>query len=138
MKAVRILVPVIFCLVCGFSGCTKSPTSSSYQNKLNIGTGSSGFAIVGETAVFSGILPVTITWRLESSADMAGSSVIIVLEKQVSGSFVSDTAETFSNAQSYGHIMLSSINVNSTGHFRMTGKLQTPPTTIASKEFDIN
>ena len=123
-------------------GCKKSsnPASSSdqYSNTLTLGTGMSGFTITGETTNFYRVGGrATIYWRLESSADMAGSSVRIAIAKQGTNGFVSDTSFTFASTQSYGHIMLSSFALTATGSFRATGILVTGNVTVATKNFTI-
>ena len=123
-------------------GCKKSsnPTSSGdqYSNTLTLGTGMSGFTITGETTNFYRLGgQAIIYWRLESSADMAGSSVRIAIAKQGTNGFVSDTSFTFASTQSYGHIMLSSFALSEIGSFRATGILVTGNVTVATMNFTI-
>jgi hypothetical protein len=128
-------------LVIVLAGCKKDdPTSSSdqYTNKLTLGMGMSGFTITTEATVFYAVAGrATVYWRLESAADMAGSSVTMKIERQAAGVFVTDTSITYTNPQSYGHIMLSSFTLPRTGSFRATGLLATGTVTVASQTFTI-
>jgi len=137
----KIMIPLII-LVLFFSGCDESdsPTSTDqFTNKLTLGTGMDGFTITGETTNFSlagGY--VTIFWRLESSADMAGSNVNIVIHDLSSSSTVNDFTFTFTNPQSYGHIMLSSFRFSNSGSFKATAILVNGNSTVASKDFFVH
>ena len=116
-------------------GCSDKSTDSSseFSNSLVLGTGMSGFAIVGEKTTFSD--STMIYWRLESADDMKGSTVEIQVSKSGSG------VGTFSfpNPQSYGHIMLSGFyHTFGKGSFRATGKLVTGGKTVAFKDYTVN
>ncbi|MBN1398138.1 MAG: hypothetical protein JXA06_08935 [Bacteroidetes bacterium] len=133
---------LIILLVFIFSGCDESdsPTSTDqFTNKLTLGTGMDGFTITGETTNFNltgG--SVTIFWRLESSADMAGSNVNIVIHDLSSSSTANDISFTFTNPQSYGHIMLSSFALTNSGSYKATGILVNGNLTVASKDFFVH
>ena len=134
----KIMVPLII-LVLFFSGCDESdsPTSTNqFTNKLTLGTGMDGFTIAGESTNFnlSGG-SVIISWRLESSADMAGSNVNIVIHDLSSSSTANDISFTFTNPQNYGHIMLSSFALTNSGSFKAAGILVNGNVTVASKDF---
>jgi hypothetical protein len=122
-----------------FSACKKND-SSSYTNQLTLGTGisaSNAFQLTGTGTSFS-VTPGTIYWKLESADDMAGSTVIIKLEKKSGGTYSVYDNLTFSNPQSYGHIMLSYFMLTSTGQYKATGILQTGNKTISFVEFTMN
>jgi hypothetical protein len=126
-------------LVIGFTGCTKSPTSSDFSNKLGLGTGlnpANLFQLSGEGTSFTGA-PVSIYFRLESKDDMGGSAVRIAIAKMAGSSYVADTSFTFQNPQSYGHIFLSSFTLSTAGSYQATGVLVTGNKTIASKAFTV-
>ena len=136
---------VILLLVIITSGCKKDDTSTNsnsttYSNKLNIGTSVdySKFLIVGETSAFtrSG-LSANIYWRLESANDMGGSSVNIKIEKLSGANYIPDTVANYTNPQNYGHIMISNIALQHTGSFKMTGILVNGNVTIASTNFTV-
>jgi hypothetical protein len=136
------LRPVVFIalgLVLLAQGCNDKKSTQptdSFVNQLSLGTGMSGFNLVGETTAFHGV-PVTITFRLESQADLEGSQVQIRVEKLVSGSYASFNTFSFPNPQSYGHILLSSFTIGETGQFRATGIKVSTTTAVASREFSV-
>jgi len=141
-KGMSIMKNVVFYLILciGFFsiGCNKNSTdaNSGFSNKLTLGTGMNGFSIVNEGTSFTRIGGnVTIYFRLESAADMAGSSVTIKIEKQSSGTWSSYNSFTFTNPQSYGHIVLSSFSMPDAGSFRADGILATGSVSVASKDF---
>lgn len=128
--------------LCFFSmvGCNENPTDSNsgFSNKLTLGTGMNGFDLVNEGATFIRTgAKVTVYFRFESAADMAGSNVIVKVEKNTSGTWSDDTSFTFTNPQSYGHILLSSFSLSNAGSFRASGILATGNVAIASKEFTV-
>jgi hypothetical protein len=130
----------ILCLTCccmfAAVSCEKKPTSTDFKNELTLGTGSSGFALTGTGTVFD--FPqggsLQLYWRLESSDDMAGSRVIISIENFAGGVSVS---QTYTNSQSYGHIMCSSITITAAGSYRATGTLETGNKQIAAIDFAV-
>ena len=143
MKVIK-SVFVLFLLVVIISGCKKNDSTtnptSEFSNKLQIGTGAdyAHFAIAGETAAFtrSGLY-ANIYWRLESANDMGGSNVNMKVEKLVGSSYIADTVFAFTAAQSYGHIMMSSIALQHTGSFKMTGILVTGNVSVATTNFTV-
>jgi hypothetical protein len=121
------------------SGCgsTTSP-GDSFTDSLTLGTGVSGFTIVGPTTSFTRtIASVNIYWRLESNADMAGSAVKIRVDKLDGGAYAPFDSSTYANPQSYGHIMLSSFNWTAAGSFRAAGILTATGRTVATREFTV-
>jgi hypothetical protein len=133
---------ILSAAICLFSmiGCNKNPTDSTseFSNKLTLGTGMNGFNLVNEGTAFTRISAnATIYFRLESAADMAGSSVTITIEKNLSGTWSNFTSFTFPNPQSYGHILLSNFSLTDAGSFRATGILTTGSATVASKDFTV-
>ncbi len=134
MNARTILTALgIILLACmGCNGGSSSNSDSDFKNSLTLGTGMSGFVITGETTTFMN--NDIIYWRLESEADMGGSSVEIVITKD--GAQVGSV--TFPSPQSYGHIMLSGFkHTYGTGNFRATGKLVTGNKTVAYKDYTV-
>jgi hypothetical protein len=69
---------------------------------------------------------------------MAGSAVKIRIDKQGPSGYAPSDSSTYSNPQSYGHIMLSSLSHTATGSFRATGILVASGKTVASKDFTVN
>lgn len=138
MKKWAVLLAAGIVLLTG-AGCNDKSTNSSsdYSNSLVLGTGMSGFTIVGETTTFSD--STMIYWRLESADDMKGSSVEIQISKSVSGVYQAVGTFPFTNPQTYGHIMLSGFyHTFGKGSFRATGKLVTGGKTVATKDYTIN
>jgi hypothetical protein len=133
------IVIMSLCLLSTGIDCEKNPSSSdTFKNELTLGTGMSGFQLTGVSTTFTLVGgSVQIFWRLESAADMAGSDVILSIEKNSAGTWVSYNSQTFPRLQDYGHIMVSSINISEYGSFRATGKLATGDITVASEEFSV-
>jgi hypothetical protein len=105
---------------------------------LTLGTGMSGFTLTGEGTTFNLIVaPLQLYWRLETAADMAGSDVTIRIDNITHGTPILDTVETYLHLQDYGHIMVSSIPINSRGSYRATGTLVTGNRQIASVDFTV-
>jgi len=126
-----------------FFGCKKdeatSPSQDQFADKLTLGAGMSGFTIVGESATFARLSgSAMVFWRLESAADMGGSSVKIRIDKQGTGGYAPFDSVTYQNPQSYGHIMLSSFTMSSAGSFRASGVLLSNGKSVASKDFSVN
>jgi hypothetical protein len=143
MKTVSMFVLFLFLMIT--SGCNKdnsNPSSGNdqFSKKLTLGTGAdySKFLITGESSSFNRMGGfVQIYWRLESSADMGGSAVNILIEKQSRSSYVNDTTFTYSNPQNSGHIMISNFSFTKMGNFRATGILVNGNIIVASKEFTV-
>lgn len=133
---------VAILLAISLIGCKKddaSTNSDQYSDKLTLGSGinsSNLFQLTGETTTFTGT-NLNIFWRLESKDDMAGSSVTIKIEKQVSGTYTTVQSIPYPNPQSYGHIMLSSFPWSQKGSFRATGILVAPNKTVAAIDFTV-
>jgi len=120
--------------------CIKNPSNaaSGFSNQLTLGTGMTGFALTNEGTTFARLgANVTIYFRLESAGDMAGSNVTIQVEKNSSGTWSSYNSFTFTNPQSYGHILLSSFSMPDAGSFRATGILAAGNVTVASIQFTV-
>jgi hypothetical protein len=117
-------------------GGSKNPTkpTDEFTNALTVGTGMSGFTLVGETTSFSGA-PVQIYYRLESADDLGGSAIEIRVEKKTGGVYQAGPTFSFSNPQNYGHLILSSFTLSTTGEYRATGVKLSTGTAIASREF---
>jgi hypothetical protein len=118
---------------------TKSGSNSEFSNRLTLGTGqntANPFNLTGVGISFAGA-PLTLYWRLESSDDMAGSSVIIDIKKAVNSVYSSYKSQTYPSSQSYGHIMVSAITIDSTGYYRATGILATGNKTISTVDFTV-
>lgn len=137
---------VLFCFLAvaflPISGCKKEDagtTADQFVDRLTLGTGISGFNIVGETTTFTRIAGGTsIFWRLESVTDMAGSSVKIVVLRQIGQAFTPSDSATYPATESYGHIMLSSYYCTGVaGNYRASGVLVATGRTVASKDFVI-
>jgi hypothetical protein len=98
----------------------------------------SGFTLINEGTAFTRLgANVTIYFRLESAIDMGGSNVTIKVEKESSGTWSDYNSFTFTNPQSYGHILLSAFSMPDAGSFRATGILATGSVTVASKAFTV-
>jgi hypothetical protein len=123
------------------SGCGSSTTSpgDSFTDKLALGTGASGFTLTGEGTSFTRLAgSVTLYWRLESSADMAGSPVKIRVDKLNGATYAPFDSATYTNPQSYGHIMLSTYGWSSAGTFRASGILTATGHTVATVSFTVS
>lgn len=124
-------------------GCKKDEEATAPQDqfvdRLTLGTGMSGFTITGETTTFTRMgSSVMIFWRLESSVDMAGSAVKIRFDRLTGGVPTPFDSATYTNPQSYGHIMLSSYSFGGVaGSYRATGVLQSSGRVVASKDFAV-
>ena len=138
----KILTLLLAFLCLYMSGCKKdeSPTGSEFANKLALGTGMSGFNLVGEATSFTLIgSSITLYWRLESKDDMAGSDVQIKIEKSAVSGYTLQQTFTFQAAQSYGHIMLSSFSHTfGKGDFRASGILVNGNKTVSSINYTVN
>jgi hypothetical protein len=139
MKRLAAALPLLLALTLA-SGCGSSTTApgDTYTDNLTLGTGMSGFTIVGPSTSFTRLVgSVTIYWRLESSVDMAGSAVKIRVDKLNGAAYAPFDSSTYTNPQSYGHIMLSSYNWASAGSFRAVGILTATGRTVASTAFTV-
>lgn len=129
---------IIFSIFAGMS-CEKNPASNEFKNQLTLGTGMSGFTLIGQGTTFnrgnSGSLQLY--WRLESATDMAGSDVTIKIDNISSGTPVFYVSQPYANKQSYGHIMLSSITISDAGSYRATGILVTGSKQVATVDFTV-
>jgi hypothetical protein len=122
--------------------CSPTKSDNAFSNKLTLGTGLSSanpFNLTGVGISFPGgaLLPLTLYWRLESSDDMAGSNVTIEIKKLSNATYSSYKSQTYPSAQNYGHIMVSSISIDSAGSFRATGILVTGNKTVSSIDFTV-
>ena len=122
--------------------CSPTKSDTGFSNKLTLGTGlnsANPFNLTGEATSFAGgaLLPLTLYWRLESSNDMAGSAVTIDIKKLSNTTYLSYKSQTYSSTQNYGHIMVSSISIDSAGSFRATGILVTGNKTVSSVDFTV-
>lgn len=135
---------VLSLLIVLLVGCKKDEQTSSPQDqfvdRLTLGSGMSGFEITGETTSFARLgSSVTIFWKLESSVDMAGSAVRIRFDRVTGGIAAPYDSSTYTNPQSYGHIMLSAcVFGGTTGTYRAVGVLQSSGRVVASKDFDVH
>lgn len=141
MKIQKIIF--LITLLCAFIvACKKeeTPTSSEFVNKLTLGTGMSGFNLIGESTAFTLIgTSINLNFRLESEEDMAGSDVMIKIEKSTTSGYSFQQTFTFKAAQNYGHIMLSSFSHSfGKGEFKATGVLVTGNKTVSSINYTIN
>jgi hypothetical protein len=118
---------------CGGSKSSTKP-ADEFTNALTVGTGLSGFTLVGETTSFSGA-PVQVYFRLESADDLGGSAIEIRVEKKTGGAYQASQTFPFANPQSYGHLFLSSFTLSTTGEYRANGVRVSTGATIASREF---
>jgi hypothetical protein len=124
------------------AGCKKddaSTNSDQFTDNLKLGTGinASNLTIAGETTTFVGTPNNMIYWRLESKDDMAGSSVTMKIEKNVSGTYTTVQSFPFQNPQTYGHIMLSAFPWSQTGSYRATGILTANSKVVATRDFTV-
>lgn len=132
------IVFISLCLLSIGIVCEKNPSSNEFKNDLTVGTGTSGFQLTGTSATFTLVGgSVQIFWRLESAADMAGSDVMLSIEKNSAGTWVSYNSQMFPHLQDYGHIMVSSITITEPGSYRATGTLVTGNMTVASVDFSV-
>jgi hypothetical protein len=120
-----------------FTGCKKN--TSEFTDELKLGSGMSGIELTGESSTFTLIdASIFLYFRLESKDDMAGRTV--VLDFLTSGDDLINTI-TREQAQSYGHIMLSSFEWwGGTGNFKINAYLAdgTAKIFIATTDFTIN
>ena len=143
MTRFAIILTGVLLLLLSFSGCKKDDASTNadqYTDKLTVGLGLNSanlFQLVGEGSTFTYTSNLMIYWRLESKDDMGGSSVTIKIEKLTSGTYTTVQSIPYPNPQSYGHIMLSSFPVTTTGSYRATGILTTGTKTVATCTFTV-
>jgi hypothetical protein len=119
--------------------CSPTSPDNGFSNKLLLGTGQNAtnpFNLTGQGTSFTGA-PLALYWRLESKDDMAGSQVTIDIKKLTGGTYVAHMSQTFANPQSYGHIMVSAVTIDSVGSFRATGILVTGNKIISSVDFTV-
>lgn len=133
--ALTLLLPLAL-VACGGSKSSTKP-ADEFTNALTVGTGLSGFDLVGETTSFSGA-PVQIYFRLESTGDLGGSAIEIRVERTVGGVYQADQIFPFTNPQSYGHLFLSSFMLSTIGEYRATGVSVSTGTAIARREFVVH
>ena len=131
MKKLTGLLMVIILIT---SACEKDSSSDDFSNSLKLGTGinSSNFTLNGEGTVF--LQGTTISFRLESKDDMAGSPVRISINQVGLAIFVD---YDFPSIQSYGHIYMSSFNAPMPGNYTATGILTSGNKTIATIDFTV-
>jgi hypothetical protein len=113
---------------------------SEFSNKLQIGTGlnaSNPFELAGQGAMFSGVKPLTLTFRLESADDMLGSAVVMDIEKNSGIAYEPYATQTYPNPQSSGHIFLASFSIADAGSYRATGILQKGSKSVGSAVFTV-
>lgn len=124
LRLLRMFFVVAMLLPLGIAACngSKNPSkpTDEFSNELTLGTGMSGFDLIGETTSFPAA-PALIFYRLESAADLGGSAIEIRVEKKVNGAYLAAHAFPYSNPQNYGHIFLSSFTLTETGEYRATG-----------------
>ncbi|MCX6242197.1 MAG: hypothetical protein NTX43_10365 [Bacteroidetes bacterium] len=131
-RALFTILSLVFLL-----GCSKSSTDSTseFSNSLTFGTGlnpSNLFQLTGVGTVFQH--GSTIYFRLESQDDMGGSTVKIQINKSDGSAY---NSFTFTNPQSYGHILLSSFSIPDVGAYTAIGILVTGSKTVASSPLTI-
>ena len=134
MKKISVLLLLTIVAI----SCSKKSddTTTSYANKITLGTGFSStnfFELSGVGTTFPALS--NIYFRLESTDDMGGSTVRIKIDKQDGIPFDS---QDYPNPQSYGHILLSNFMVDTPGNYKATGILLTGNKTVASINFTIN
>ena len=129
----------IFLVISGLLlvACSKKSSDSTdeYSNSLNFGTGlnpTNLFELTGVGTVFA--KSTTIYFRLESQDDMGGSAVKIQINKG-DGSLYNSF--TYTNPQSYGHILLSYFSIPDAGSYTATGILVTGNKSVASQNLTI-
>lgn len=134
MKKISLLLLLaIFAISCSKKS---DETTSSYANKITLGTGFSStnfFELTGVGTSFPALS--NIYFRLESTDDMGGSTVRIKIDKQDGTAF---STQDYPNPQSYGHILLSNFMIDTPGNYKATGILVTGNKTVASINFVIN
>ncbi|MBU2446013.1 MAG: hypothetical protein KJ666_10670 [Bacteroidetes bacterium] len=138
----KIFVLLLISVFLSSSDCKKdeSPTGSEFQNKLTLGTGMTGFVLVGESTSFTMIgSSLNLYFRLEAKDDMAGSNVQIKIEKSTTSGYSHQQTFTFEATQSYGHIMLSSFgHTFGKGEFKASGILVNGNKFVASINYIVN
>ena len=140
MKSINMVCT--FLIAIALFGCKKDeatgPEQDQFSDRLILGNSMSAFNSVTENTSFTLLAgTVQVFWKLESSVDMAGSAVEIRIEKQGPAGYTPYDSFTYSNPQSYGHIMLSSLTHTTTGSFRATGILVASGRTVAWKNFTV-
>jgi hypothetical protein len=123
--------------VCLLTSCAEDETVSQapgFVNKLTLGTGTNAAntALTGVETSFRGLGGVAVIyWQLESAADFNGDGVALKIEKQ------SGSTYTYATPSVYGHRVVSSISVATSGRFRATGLLNSTSGEIASTLFTV-
>lgn len=117
-------------------GCGGGGDSFTDSLTLGMGMNTNNFTLTGETDTFTGT--PQIYFRLESAADMGGSTVELEIEQQLLGGTTPMGTLTFPNPQSYGHILMSSFtHTYGPGNFRVMGILVTGNNTVATTEYSV-
>ena len=110
---------LVLAVMMGACGGTKAD-STTYTDKLTIGTGMSGFDLVGEASTFSlTTTSGTLYFRLESSTDIGTRFVRL----RIVNSAGAVTTRDVTPPQAYGHIVLSSFPITSQGSYVVHGYL---------------
>ena len=138
MRASHMPVFATLLITLALTGCKDSASdpAPAYTDQLTLGTGlnpSNPFELIGVGTTLLKSEPIW--FRLESSADMAGSDVRIVITTNVGGNWMDYQSPVFSNPQSYGHIFLSSFIIDDPGSYKARGVLVATGATVASTSF---
>lgn len=99
---------------------------SGFSDKLEIGTGMSGFDLLGKATSFSLALTGNgnLAFRLESAADMGAQAVRFYIRTGSGSSSAPYAQKDFTRSQDYGHIFLvSPVRVNPAGTYEVRGYL---------------
>lgn len=140
----RLMITIVALLpLCFFISCTEDDTVSQvpgYANKLTLGTGTNAAntAITGVETSFRGLGGVAVIyWQLESAADFNGDGVALKIEKQSGSTYTTVDTYPYATPSIYGHRVVSSISVTTSGRFRATGLLTSTSTDVASTTFTV-
>ncbi|MBI5538580.1 MAG: hypothetical protein HY951_00855 [Bacteroidia bacterium] len=125
---------ILIIIIISFSSCKKEKvTEDEFTNNISLGT-SMSTSSMELTGVSTNFYHSSAIWfRIESVDDMAGSNVKLLVEKADTTYYSAE----FTNPQSYGHIFISSFNINETGNYKATGILVNGNKTISSINFTV-
>jgi len=118
----RIIIVSLAFIIAAVIGCGKDPkkTTTTFTNKLTIGTGMNGFDLIGEGTTFS--LAATggnLYFRFENSSDFNGQTARIQTFYAGGGPY-GGTADKDVAAVN-GHIVVSGFRITNTGSYQVQG-----------------
>ena len=116
--------------------CFNNPaSSSSFSNKVEIGTQLSGMNLADAGSSFTMLIPPIQLWlRIETEYDQEGKTATVALRR--TDNTVWDTTLSIVPPQNYGHILLQNFYLNSRGSYSASVTFPfTPARTVGAANF---